>query len=199
MKFPRQEYGVGCHFLFHWIFPTQRLNLSLLCLLLAGEFFTTVPPGEPYFFTYEYTPFVYCNYRFLWTCLYHVVLNSYLSHLFCFFFFFTFMGKMVMIGKHFLCLPIWTLKFGEAKWVILNNRNASDISPSIQSWKGQSFPHVLLSCCNNTCHMAKPSSTEPFSNYRAGSPFDLDSYTVRERKSISFVLRQWDSQADLAS
>ena len=54
--------------------------------------------------------------------------------------------------QHFLCLPIWALKFGEAKWVIVNNRNASDISPSTQSWKGQSFTRVLLSCCNNLPH-----------------------------------------------
>ena len=28
--FPRQEYGVGCHFLLQGIFPTQGLNLDLL-------------------------------------------------------------------------------------------------------------------------------------------------------------------------
>ena len=28
--FPRQEYGVGCHFLLQGIFPTQELNLELL-------------------------------------------------------------------------------------------------------------------------------------------------------------------------
>ena len=198
MKFPRQEYWSRLPFPLPLDLPNPETEPECLMSPLGRRIIDHCATWGALLFYYEYTPFVYCNYRFLWTCLYHVVLNSYLSHLFCFFFF-PFMGKMVMIGKHFLCLPIWTLKFGEAKWVILNNRNASDISSSTQSWKGQSFPHVLLSCCNNICHMAKPSSTKPFSNYRAGSPSDLDSCAVRERKSISFVLRQWDSQADLAS
>ena len=30
MGLPRQEYGVGCHFLLQGIFPTQGLNLHLL-------------------------------------------------------------------------------------------------------------------------------------------------------------------------
>ena len=33
MGFPRQESGVGCHFLLQGIFPTQGSNLPLLCLL----------------------------------------------------------------------------------------------------------------------------------------------------------------------
>ena len=33
VEFSRQEYGVGCHFLLQGIFPTQRSNPSLLCLL----------------------------------------------------------------------------------------------------------------------------------------------------------------------
>ena len=38
----------GCHFLLQGILPTQRSNRRLLCLLqLAGEFFTTEPPGRP--------------------------------------------------------------------------------------------------------------------------------------------------------
>ena len=33
--------GMGCHFLLQGIFLTQELNLSLLSLALAGEFFAT--------------------------------------------------------------------------------------------------------------------------------------------------------------
>ena len=33
MRFPRQEYELGCHFLLQGIFPTQGMNLHLLCLL----------------------------------------------------------------------------------------------------------------------------------------------------------------------
>ena len=33
MEFSRQDTGVGCHFLFQGIFPTQGLNLRLLCFL----------------------------------------------------------------------------------------------------------------------------------------------------------------------
>ena len=31
--FPGKNTGVGCHFLFKGIFPTQGLNLHLMCLL----------------------------------------------------------------------------------------------------------------------------------------------------------------------
>ena len=33
MGFPSKNTGVGCHFLFQGIFPTQGSNLCLLCLL----------------------------------------------------------------------------------------------------------------------------------------------------------------------
>ena len=33
VEFPRKNTGMGCHFLFHGIFPTQGLNLCFLCLL----------------------------------------------------------------------------------------------------------------------------------------------------------------------
>ena len=33
LKFPRQEYRAGCHFLLQGIFLTQGSNLCLLCLL----------------------------------------------------------------------------------------------------------------------------------------------------------------------
>ena len=33
MGFSRQEYWSGCHFILQGIFPTQGLNLGLLCLL----------------------------------------------------------------------------------------------------------------------------------------------------------------------
>ena len=48
MGFSRQEYWSGCHALFQRIFPTQGLNLHLLCLLhwQAGSL-TLQPPGEP--------------------------------------------------------------------------------------------------------------------------------------------------------
>ena len=42
--FPGKNMGVGCHFLLQGIFPTQGANP---CLLLAGGFFTTEPPGKP--------------------------------------------------------------------------------------------------------------------------------------------------------
>ena len=37
MGFSRQEYGVGCHALLQWIFPTQGSNPSLLRLLRWRE------------------------------------------------------------------------------------------------------------------------------------------------------------------
>ena len=45
MGFPRQEPGMGCHFLLQWIFPTKGLNPRLLPWQ-AGSF-TTVTPGKP--------------------------------------------------------------------------------------------------------------------------------------------------------
>ena len=45
-NFPGKNTRVDCRFLLQGIFPTQRLNLSLLSLALAGRFFTTAPPGE---------------------------------------------------------------------------------------------------------------------------------------------------------
>ena len=45
---PRSNTGVGCHFLFQGIFPTQRSNLGLLSLLYweAGSL-PQAPPGNP--------------------------------------------------------------------------------------------------------------------------------------------------------
>ena len=43
---PGKNTGVGCHALLQGIFPTQRLNQLLLCLLhwQAGS----LPPGKPF-------------------------------------------------------------------------------------------------------------------------------------------------------
>ena len=41
--FPAKNTGVGCHFLLQGIFPTQLSNPSPA---LAGQFFTTEPPGS---------------------------------------------------------------------------------------------------------------------------------------------------------
>ena len=41
---PGKNTGVGCHFLFQGIFPTQGSPVSLA---LAGGFFATEPPGKP--------------------------------------------------------------------------------------------------------------------------------------------------------
>ena len=41
--FPGKSTGVGCHFLFQRIFPTQGSNLHLL----LHRFFTPEPPGKP--------------------------------------------------------------------------------------------------------------------------------------------------------
>ena len=38
--------GMGCHFLFQGIFPTQGSN-PLVSSALADRFFTTAPPGKP--------------------------------------------------------------------------------------------------------------------------------------------------------
>ena len=38
---PGKTTGVGCHSLLQGIFLTQGLNLHLICLALAGGFFTT--------------------------------------------------------------------------------------------------------------------------------------------------------------
>ena len=48
MKFSRQDYWSRCHFLLQGIFPTQRLNLCLLCLLCwqVGSL-PLAPPGMP--------------------------------------------------------------------------------------------------------------------------------------------------------
>ena len=45
---PGKNTGVGCHRLLQGLFLTQGLNLHLLGLLLAGGFFTTIPPGKPW-------------------------------------------------------------------------------------------------------------------------------------------------------
>ena len=44
-NFPGKNTGVGCHFLFQGIFPTQGLNMLSLCLLI-DRLFTTTPPGK---------------------------------------------------------------------------------------------------------------------------------------------------------
>ena len=41
-NYPGKNTGVGCHFLFQGIFPTQRSSPAL-----AGRLFTTEPPGNP--------------------------------------------------------------------------------------------------------------------------------------------------------
>ena len=47
--------GVGCYFLLQRIFPTQGSNLHVLhWQALAGEFFTTEPPGKP-LTSYQFT------------------------------------------------------------------------------------------------------------------------------------------------
>ena len=46
---PGKKTGVDCHFLLQGMFPTQGLNLHLLCLsALPGGFFITVPLGKPH-------------------------------------------------------------------------------------------------------------------------------------------------------
>ena len=47
MGFSRQEYWVGCHFLFEGIFPTRGIESKFLAL--ASRFFTTEPPRKPLF------------------------------------------------------------------------------------------------------------------------------------------------------
>ena len=50
VDFPGKNTGVGCHFLLQGIFPTQGSNLcSFMFPALAGRFFTTEPPGKPYY------------------------------------------------------------------------------------------------------------------------------------------------------
>ena len=45
---PGKNTGAGCHALFQCIFPTQRLNLCLLCLLnWQVNSLPLVPPGKP--------------------------------------------------------------------------------------------------------------------------------------------------------
>ena len=46
--FPGKTTGVGCHFLLQGIFPTQGLNLHLLCLLhWQACSLSLAPPGKP--------------------------------------------------------------------------------------------------------------------------------------------------------
>ena len=45
---PGKNTGMGCHFLLQGIFPAQGSNPRLLHIsCIAGEFFTTEPPGKP--------------------------------------------------------------------------------------------------------------------------------------------------------
>ena len=45
---PGKNTGVGCHFLLQGIFPTQGLNLHLLCLLhWQANSLPSAPPGKP--------------------------------------------------------------------------------------------------------------------------------------------------------
>ena len=47
--FPGKNTRVGCYFLLQGIFQTQDPNrVSRTCLLHAGRFFTTEPPGSPH-------------------------------------------------------------------------------------------------------------------------------------------------------
>ena len=43
---PGKNTGVGCHFLLHGIFPTQRTNLRLLCLLHWHAGSSSLAPSE---------------------------------------------------------------------------------------------------------------------------------------------------------
>ena len=50
MEFSSKNTGVGCHTLLQGIFPTQRLHLSLLCLLHWQEdSLPLAPPGKGYY------------------------------------------------------------------------------------------------------------------------------------------------------
>ena len=47
-SFPRKNIGTGCHFLLQGIFRRPRKWILVLdSPILAGRFFTTVPPGKP--------------------------------------------------------------------------------------------------------------------------------------------------------
>ena len=51
---PGKNTGVGYHALLQGIFPTQGLNPRLLCLLhWQVDSVPTVPPGKPFYFTYD--------------------------------------------------------------------------------------------------------------------------------------------------
>ena len=45
-NFPGKTTGVGCHYLFHGIFLTQRSSPYFLHLLHSQAYFTTAPPGK---------------------------------------------------------------------------------------------------------------------------------------------------------
>ena len=48
MDYPGQNTGVGCHFLLQGIFPTQELNLRVLCLLhWQADSLPPAPRGKP--------------------------------------------------------------------------------------------------------------------------------------------------------
>ena len=49
-NFPGKNIGVGIHFLLQGIFPTQ--GSIPVSPALSGRFFTTVPPGKPYWLLY---------------------------------------------------------------------------------------------------------------------------------------------------
>ena len=50
---PGKKTGVGCHFLLQGIFPTQGLNLWLLCLLHWQV--SSLPPAPPTFWAHSYS------------------------------------------------------------------------------------------------------------------------------------------------
>ena len=63
MKFSRQEYQSGCHFLLHGIFLTYRLNLLLLHLLnWQADSLPLAPPRKPTVHVYNPTEIQFTYY-----------------------------------------------------------------------------------------------------------------------------------------
>lgn len=123
---------------------------------------------------------MYCNYRFIWTCLYYVILNFYLS---CFFYIslFSFYGRDSRLAN----IPCAALHLGVVTWVILNNRNESDCYLRDTAGKGgfefSTCSFILLQQLK-TYRMVKPSSIKSFNDCKEQSLLPTCTAVQQERE-----------------
>ena len=108
---PGKNTGVVCHALLQGIFPTQGLNLSLLCT--AGRFFTTEPPKKlPFRVLSIFALFLLKIWKLYWRSIqvhdyYNFLLHHSLIHMkhFSFFLLIHFTLKSTSSNYQY-CLPV---------------------------------------------------------------------------------------------